>query len=81
VAELYGDGGEVMAEDDPLVGGLEIVAVLQTPGRSGAAVSTSQILLMCSPCVMAIAPRQNAATAATPIQKRYRRSFTFKRVY
>ena len=33
-----GDGGEVMAEDDPLVGGLEIVAVAQALGRRGALV-------------------------------------------
>ena len=33
-----GDGGEVVAEDDPLVGGLEIVAVAQPLGRRGALV-------------------------------------------
>ena len=33
-----GDGGEVVAEDDPLVGGLEIVAVAQALGGGGALV-------------------------------------------
>src|SRR5207245_1393021 len=33
-----GDRGEVMAEDDPLVGGLEIVAVAQPLGWRGALV-------------------------------------------
>ena len=33
-----GDGGEVVAEDDPFVGGLEVVAVAQALGGSGAAV-------------------------------------------
>ena len=33
-----GDGGEVVAEEDPLVGGLEIVAVAQPLGRRGAPV-------------------------------------------
>ena len=31
-----GDGGEVVAEDDPFIGGLEIVAVAQAFGGSGA---------------------------------------------
>ena len=33
-----GDGGEVVAEDDPLIGGLEIVAVAQALGGRGALV-------------------------------------------
>ena len=33
-----GDGGEVMAEDDPLIGGLEVVAVVEAFGGGGALV-------------------------------------------
>ena len=33
-----GDGGEMVAEDDPFIGGLEIVAVAQTLGGGGALV-------------------------------------------